>query len=62
MATVDALIRKLIEGSPMERNFAVQELGKLGDPKAIKPLVETMLYDRDRGVRQTAAVWQRTPK
>jgi len=57
MATFDELIRKLIEGSPIERDFAVQELAKLGDPKAIEPLVETMLYDRDRGVRHTAAVW-----
>jgi len=57
MATFDELIRKLIEGSPIERNFAVQELAKLGDPRAIEPLVETMLSDTDSGVRQTAAVW-----
>ena len=57
MATFDELIRKLIEGSPIERNFAVQELAKLGDPRAIEPLVETMLSDTDSGVRQTAAIW-----
>jgi len=57
MATFDELIRKLIEGSPIERNFAVQELAKLGDPRAIEPLVETMLSDTDSGVRHTAAIW-----
>jgi len=57
MATFDELIRKLIEGSPIERNFAVQELAKLGDPRAIEPLVETMLSDTDSGVRQTPAIW-----
>jgi HEAT repeat protein len=42
MPTVDELIRKLEEGSSMQRQHAAQELGKLGDPKAIEPLVRIL--------------------
>jgi HEAT repeat protein len=56
MPTVDELIRKLEEGSSMQRQHAAQELGKLGDPKAIEPLVKRMLSDGDKTVRCSAAV------
>jgi HEAT repeat protein len=57
MATIEELIRKLRIGDPIERQHAAQELGKLGDPRAIEPLVEAMLHDRDKTVCSTAAVW-----
>jgi len=57
MATIEELIRKLKYGSPIERQHAAQELGKLGDPRALEPLVEAMLHDRDKTVCCTAAVW-----
>jgi HEAT repeat protein len=56
MATVDELIRKLEEGSSMQRQHAAKELGELGDPKAIEPLVKRMLHDGDKTVQCSAAV------
>ncbi len=39
MATVDELIRQLQSGNRDERREAAIELGKLGDPKAVRPLL-----------------------
>jgi len=40
----------------MQRQHAAKELGELGDPKAIEPLVKRMLHDRDKTVQCSAAV------
>ena len=52
--TLDDLMEELANGSAEERRFAAEDLGDLGDSRAIVPLA-TALRDQDVAVREAAA-------
>jgi hypothetical protein len=52
---VDDLISELSSSSDRVRLSATLNLGKLGDPRAIDPLIQRLLNDSDKSVRSTAA-------
>ncbi len=54
MDKVEQLIAKLQKGKPKEKADAAKELGKLGDVRAMEPLIAT-LKDKERIVRDAAA-------
>ncbi len=58
MATVDELIRQLQSGNRDERRKAAIELGKLGDPKALPALLETLNKDDETRDAVVAAIGQ----
>ncbi len=55
-AVVDPLIGMLVNDRAVIRVRAVQNLGLIGDPRAVAPLAEIVLKDPERGIRRTAAV------
>jgi HEAT repeat protein len=52
---VETLIAELTDKKPMVRRNAVEALGKLGDERAVEPLIAKLKKDKDKGVRAAAA-------
>ncbi|MCB0346881.1 MAG: HEAT repeat domain-containing protein [Bdellovibrionales bacterium] len=54
-SAVSPLIRSLSDSHYWVRRTAAKSLGKIGDPRAVEPLVDRMRRDSDRYVNLTAA-------
>jgi len=53
--TVKLLIEKLNDYYAIVRQSSAEALGKIGDIRAVDPLIQTLLNDDDKGVRQSSA-------
>jgi HEAT repeat protein len=53
---VKGLIKAMSKGGPFQRRSAARALGYIGDHRAIKPLIKTLIGDRDQSVRNASTV------